>query len=130
MGLDRAVTFPEQSVPSWEAIRAALERVGESVKVMMIDGMPAFPDEVPEASWKELRLGTSAGMVTLRRGVGTIRCVIWGNSDAKLHLIWSKVIWACATATGGQIETEQGRLDPAEFAKNQGFLPSESHPPA
>ena len=28
----------------------------------MIDGLPAFPDEVPEPGWKELRIGFASGM--------------------------------------------------------------------
>ena len=28
--------------------------------------MPAFPDELPDPGWKELRVGTPGGMVTMR----------------------------------------------------------------
>jgi len=68
MGLDRTIRFTSPDPPSWEAIRAQLARVGDAAPpVRMIDGQPAFPDETPEPGWREVRVGTAAGMVTIRR---------------------------------------------------------------
>jgi len=50
----------------------------------MIDGLPAFPDEVPEDGWRELRLGFSAGMVTIRRSASAWECTVWGTADPEL----------------------------------------------
>jgi hypothetical protein len=124
MGLDQTIRFPTDEIPSLEAIRAELLRVGQSVVVMMIDGLPAFPDEIPEPGWKELRLGSPSGMITLRAGLGSINCVIWGNSDDTLKLAWSKVIWASATAGNGQIDSPTGPVTPSEFAKSNGISAS------
>src|SRR3712207_8342677 len=35
----------------------------------------SFPDEVPPEGWRELRVGTPQGMVTLRREGGAVVCV-------------------------------------------------------
>jgi hypothetical protein len=123
MGLDRAIRFPTSDTPSWDAIRAQLGRVGDAATVRMIDGMPAFPDETPDPNWKELRVGTGAGMVTIRRGPGLLTCVVWGNADAALHAAWSKVIWACAAAGNGTIDTPTGPVSPDEFAHFAGISP-------
>jgi len=121
MGLDRVVRFPTSETPKWEAIRGYLVRAGESGQLRMIDGLPAFPDEEPAADWKELRVGTAAGMVTIRRGVGVLTCVVWGNADVALNTAWSKVIWACAAAGGGAVETPTGPISADEFARGAGL---------
>jgi hypothetical protein len=87
----------------------------------MIDGLPAFPDEVPEPGWKELRLGFDSGMVSVLRGTGVIKCVIWGNSDVLLKSAWCKVLWACAEAGSGQIVTSTGPVAAKEFAELSGI---------
>jgi hypothetical protein len=52
--------------------------------VMMIDGQLAAPNApVPEA-WRDLRLRTPAGMVTLKRRDRGIAIVVFGNADDKL----------------------------------------------
>jgi hypothetical protein len=89
----------------------------------MIDGMPAFPDETPEPTWRELRIGTAAGMVTIRGREDTLTCVIWGNGVEALVAAWNKVIWACAEAGGGLIESPTGPMSPAEFAQSVGISP-------
>jgi hypothetical protein len=123
MGLDRTIRFPTADTPEWEAIRANLLRVGESGQLRMIDGMPAFPDETPADEWKELRVGMAAGMVTIRRGSGFFSCVVWGNADPALNAAWARVIWACAAAGGGAIETSTGSLSAEEFARGAGLAP-------
>jgi hypothetical protein len=124
MGLDRTIRYPTPETPSWEAVRVQLARVGEPAPLRMIDGMPAFPDEDPPADWKELRVGTTAGMVSIRRTPGALTCVVWGNADAGLSAGWSKVIWACAEAGGGTIVTPEGPVPAAEFAAQSGFSPA------
>jgi hypothetical protein len=50
----------------------------------MIDGLPAFPDEVPPEDWRELRLYFPPGMVTLRRSPSNWQALVWGNSTPEL----------------------------------------------
>jgi hypothetical protein len=115
MGLERHIHFPGDITPTWEAIHGALPRVGESPVLRMIDGLPAFPDEIPDTGWKELRIATSAGMVTIRRRPGMLSCVVWGNADPALDVAWSKVVWACAEAGNGMIETPAGSISADQF---------------
>lgn len=124
MGLDRTVRFPA-ATPSWGAIVSQLARVGESAALRMIDGMPAFPDETPPGDWKELRVGTAAGMVTIRRvGDQQLSCVVWGNADAALNAAWAKVAWACAAAGGGVVGAGSDALRADDFARREGLSPS------
>ena len=124
MGLDRTIRYPNGQTPSWDAIRAALHRVGEDTSLRMIDGLPAFPGETPEGGWKELRIGTAAGMVTIRRGPDVLTCVVWGNAEGHLRAAWDKLCWACAAAGGGTIDTPSGPLPADEFARSAGLSPS------
>jgi hypothetical protein len=124
MGMDRTIRFPSGGIPSWDAIRDQLLRVGVAAPLRMIDGMPAFPDETPEPTWRELRVGTPAGMVTLRRGADSLSCVVWGNADAALTAAWDGVCWACAEAGHGTIDTPAGPVSAAEFAAATGLSPS------
>lgn len=124
MGLDRTIRFSSGEPPGWDAIREQLRRVGEDGTIRMIDGMPAFPDEAPEPGWRELRVGTPAGMVTIRRRPDSLTCVVWGNADSALTAAWHKFIWACAAAGGGTVETPSGSLPAAEFAASVGLSPA------
>ncbi len=82
----------------------------------MIDGQLAFPDEEPAADWQDLRVGTSSGMVTLRREPDGIRLVIWGNADAGMRQAWNAVTWAVAMLSGGCVESADQTRTPEEFA--------------
>lgn len=102
MGMERTVRF-EGTPPSWQAIRAAIQERGLGVQLRMIDGMPAFPDECPEDGWRELRLSTPAGMMTLRLQSGSVSVVVWGNADDALLRERDTVVEACLSATGGKL---------------------------
>jgi len=84
--------------PEWGQIAPLLESVGLKAVVRMIDGLPAFPDEIPEPGWKELRLSLDGGMVTLRREPEGIACVVWGNAQGDLIRSWKACAWAIAKA--------------------------------
>lgn len=122
MGQDRTIRFPT-SPPTWEAIQGQLARIGEPAPLRMIDGLPAFPDETPEPGWRELRVGTTAGMVTIRRGTDSLTCVIWGTADPALTAAWHAVIWACAAAGGGLVDSPDGPLPSDEYARSVGLAP-------
>ena len=98
MGLERIIPLPAGTVLAWERICSSLREAGEVPVVRMIDGLPAFPDETPAEDWKELRLGLSGGMVTLRRTASEISCICWGTDDADLKRSFEKVIRACQFA--------------------------------
>ncbi len=57
----------------------------------MIDNLPAFPDEQPEEGWKELRVSSANGMMTLRRTRNSLDCIVWGNADGNLQADWVRL---------------------------------------
>lgn len=123
MGQDRTIQFTT-GVPSWDAIKVQLARVGEPAPLRMIDGLPAFPDESPDDGWRELRVAAGGNMVTLRRTADSITCVVWGNADPALLAAFARVVWACAEAGGGSVVTSAATLSPAEFAQLSDIHPA------
>lgn len=123
MGLNRTVRFPIDETPTWDAIRHQLSRLGVTPSLRLIDDVPAFPEESPTSDWKELRIATEPGMVTIRRGPCSLDCVIWGNGDPALESFWLGVIWACASAGNGLVDNSTGAVPPDEFARSVGLSP-------
>jgi hypothetical protein len=103
VGVQRAVPVANDG-PAFAAVAAKLAEGGEPAVVRMIDGQPAFPDEVPEAGWREVRLSFPAGMVTVRRGPGEWTCVVWGTDDPALIAARDRVCDAIAAAGGGDAD--------------------------
>jgi hypothetical protein len=114
MGMDQAVTFP-QSIPTWHAVQELLTGRGYPVQMRMIDGQLAFPDELPPEAWRELRIGTPQGMVTVRREGQRLVFVTWGNADAEMRQAWNTLTWAFAEVGAGQIETDEGAVSAKDF---------------
>ena len=115
MGMDQTVVFAPDRLPPWPRVAELLAGVKHPVQMRMIDGQLAFPDEEPPASWRELRVGTAAGMVSLRREVDGVSLVVWGNAERPLRETWNTLAWALAELTGGRVRTPQGELDAAQF---------------
>jgi hypothetical protein len=117
MGMEQKVTFSGECHSLWENMAGLLSEQGFPVQVRMIDGELAFPDEAPPENWRELRVGTPQGMVTLRREEDGIAIVTWGNADAGLRLAWNALTWACGTVCEGHIMTDRGPATPKEFSQ-------------
>lgn len=107
MGMERIIAFT-QTAPSWEAITREAATAGLPVSLRMIDGLPAFPDEIPEPGWNELRVSTASGMITLRQQPGKLSVVVWGNADDKMRQEWEMLAQACACAVNGTLQPEPG----------------------
>jgi hypothetical protein len=127
MGMDQTVVFAG-SAPAWPEVARLLQERGYPVQMRMIDGELAFPDEQPPESWREIRLGTPQGMVTLRRqktadGEALV-FVTWGNAGDDMRRAWNALTWACAVVGKGVVQGANGSLDPAAFAR-QADLPAE-----
>src|SRR6516164_8605448 len=84
MGMEQIVSFAGKAIPAYIAVRDFLAQRGFSLQMGMIDGQLAFPDELPHENWRELRLRTPQGMVTVRRTAEKLTFVTWGNADATL----------------------------------------------
>jgi hypothetical protein len=103
--MDLKIACLPERLPTWPRIREHLTGHGVAVEMRMIDGDLAFPDEEPPASWRELRVGTAAGMITLRREPDGVRLVIWGNAEPALVQSRDAIARTLVTLTQGQLET-------------------------
>src|SRR3712207_6456167 len=115
MGMEQRVTFPPDRAPPWPQLAGLLAGRGFPLKLMMIDGELAFPDETPADTWRELRVGTPLGMVTLRREPTGVALVTWGNADAGLRQAWNALTWAVAAVSGGTVQTDAGPVPAEEY---------------
>ena len=95
--MERVVEFTG-SAPSWQAIQREATALGLPLSIRMIDGLPAFPDEVPEDGWKEVRVSTPSGMISLRQQTGKLAIIVWGNADENLRQEWEQLAAAVAKA--------------------------------
>jgi hypothetical protein len=120
MGVEQSVTFAGP-VPDWPAVRARLGERNYPVQMRMIEGELAFPDEAPPAEWREIRVGTPGGMVTLRREPGRVTFVVWGNADAAMLRARNALMWAFAEAGSGQVDGTQA----AEEFRQSADVPEE-----
>jgi hypothetical protein len=117
MGMDQAVTFAGP-LPTWDAVQQLLAGRGYAVQMRMIDGQLAFPDEAPPEAWRELRVGTPQGMVTVHRDGQRLVFVTWGNADTVMRQAWNALAWAFAQVGAGQVQTAQGTHSAEEFLQN------------
>ena len=124
MGMEQIVSFAGESIPAYISVRDFLAQRGFPVQMGMIDGQLAFPDELPDENWRELRLRTPRGMVTVRRAADRLVFITWGNADEAMIQAWNALVWAFAAVGGGQIETTNGQLD-AQTYRAGNTLPPE-----
>jgi hypothetical protein len=124
MGMEQNVSFAGTTIPAYIAVRDFLSQRGFPLQMGMIDGHLAFPDEPPEESWRELRLRTPRGMVTVRREAERLAFVTWGNADAAMLEAWNILTWAFAAVGDGRIETPEGWLDAPAYHQRM-RLPTE-----
>ena len=91
MGMEHKVAFGPGGCPQWSDVTAALAARGLPVEMRMIDGQLAFPDETPPEEWRELRVNTNGGMITIRRDAGGVTVVTWSNADEAMRMAWDAV---------------------------------------
>jgi len=115
MGIEHVVRFPRGTVPPLSQVIALLAEHNSPVQLRMVDGQLTLPGEVPPDRWREVRLGTSGGMVTLTRRGEELAVVIWGNADSPMQSAWNAVAWGVAQAGQGKIVRRGGLLEPSEF---------------
>lgn len=102
MGVQRVVVLPNGE-PTFAAVAAKWAESDEPVVVRMIDGLPAFPDEVPADDWRDVRVSVSSGMITIRRQPSGWACVVWGSADSALLAARDRLCEAIATVGDGTI---------------------------
>ncbi len=124
MGVERTILHEPDLLPDWAVVRGLLIANGETATIRMIDGLPAFPDEIPDATWHELRVGLTGGMVTVKRRVGQLLCVTWGTGEPALVRSWNLLNYCLTKATHGTIQMETGPVNADDFAKSVGITTS------
>ncbi len=115
MGMEQGISFAGKAIPPFPAVRDFLGGRGFPLQMGMIDGQLAFPDELPGEDWRELRLRTPQGMVTVRREAERLVFVTWGNADTGLRQAWNALVWAFAKVGGGYIEMPEGPMDASAY---------------
>jgi hypothetical protein len=100
MGMDQKIVFAPANMPTWTQFADSCAKQNVPVQLRMIDGELAFPDETPPHDWRELRVGTPAGMLTLRRESDGITLVVWGNADENLRRDWNTLAAVLGELTG------------------------------
>jgi hypothetical protein len=123
VGMEQRVQFGTAGCPAWASVAELLGRFNFPVQMRMIDGELALPDEVPPADWKELRVGTPGGMITVRRSGDSVELVTWGNADSPMRLAWNALTWALAHCSLGWVVTAEGRLTHDEYRRRQALPP-------
>jgi hypothetical protein len=119
MGMEHVIEFGEAGCPPWANVKALLAASKYPVDIRMIDGELSFPDEAPPETWRELRVGTAGGMITVRRTGNALAVVTWENADAGMRAAWSALTWAFAQAGNGRIMQSYGPLTAAEFRQRE-----------
>jgi hypothetical protein len=77
--MGQEITAPDAPLP------AVLKSLGDGYLLAMIDGQLVLPTATPPVGWREVRLRTPAGMVTLlRRPPDRIAIVVFGNAAPEL----------------------------------------------
>jgi hypothetical protein len=106
MGIETKVTFGERGCPAWARVNDLLTRSGFAAEVRMVDGELRLPEEEVPTVWRELRVGTPQGMVTLKRQGNGLTAVVWGNADEGLKQARNTLAAAWAEAGGGTVQPE------------------------
>jgi hypothetical protein len=83
MGLERMVSTGAEVRLAELVERLAAD--GLTAMVVMIDGALVAPGTPPPAGWREARLRTPAGTITLARRPGGVAVVVFGNADEDLR---------------------------------------------
>jgi hypothetical protein len=119
MGMEHVIDFSPAGCPRWSSVVDLLAERGFPVDMRMIDGTLTFPEEPPPESWRELRIGTPGGMITVRRTDNGVAIVTWENADDSMRGAWHALTWAFAQIGNGRIMDSEGSLSAAEFRRRE-----------
>ena len=89
MGLE--IVVPRQGLCPLPSLIEALAAGGLPTSVAMVDNVLQGPGARPPAQWRDVRLRTPAGVVTLRRTASGVSVVVFGNADEKLQAAQRRV---------------------------------------
>ncbi|MSU78386.1 MAG: hypothetical protein EXS16_09850 [Gemmataceae bacterium] len=121
MGMEHKVSIARNTAIIWTELTAYCNAWAFPLQLRMIDGELAFPDETPPHDWKELRISTSGGMITLRRDNDGISVVVWGNADDAMRQSWNTLTLMLARVTGASVIVDGETKTADGFAAGAGL---------
>jgi hypothetical protein len=83
MGLE--VVVPRVASVELAALLDQLSAAGLPSALAMVDNVLQGPGAIPPAVWRDARIRTPAGVVTLRRVPSGVAVVVFGNADDALR---------------------------------------------
>jgi hypothetical protein len=83
MGLE--VVVPRVASVELAALLDQLSTAGLPSALAMVDNVLQGPGAIPPAVWRDARIRTPAGVVTLRRVPSGVAVVVFGNADDALR---------------------------------------------
>ena len=83
MGLE--VVVPRVASVELAALLDQLSAAGLPSALAMVDNVLQGPGAIPPAVWRDARIRTPAGVVTLRRVPSGVAVVVFGNADEPLR---------------------------------------------
>ena len=92
------IVVPRSGTCSLRAVLDLLAAGGLPTTIAMVDNALVRPSAPAPAEWREVRLRTPAGMITLRRQAGGIALVVFDNADATLQVAQRQVAEAVRAA--------------------------------
>lgn len=101
MGQTWAIRF--QAKPTLEN---ALASIDDDWKLRLVDGLPAFPDEILPSDFNEIRLALCGSMVTVVSESFGYRLVTWSNISPEFHEAVNRLAETLARAGNGTILLE------------------------
>src|SRR6185503_1076154 len=93
MGLEVVVPVAEVRL---DEVVARLAEGGITAMVVMVDGALLAPGKPVPEGWRDARVRTPAGTVTLARRPGAVAVVVFGNADDALRAMQEQVARALA----------------------------------
>jgi hypothetical protein len=82
MGLSKSVA--RRDTPSLASLLEALAQKGLPSSILMVDNLLVSPKVPPPTSWRDVRLKTPAGTVSLKRDAEGVSVTVFGNADAAM----------------------------------------------
>ena len=82
MGLSKLV--PRRDTPPLAELLERLSQLNVPSSIIMIDNQLVSPKLPPPSSWRDVRLKTPAGTVSLKRDAQGISVTVFGNADEAL----------------------------------------------
>ena len=83
MGLE--VVVPRVSSVELPKLLERLAAAGLPCTIAMVDNVLQGPGATPSPAWRDVRLRTPAGVVTMRRVPSGVAVVVFGNADDPLR---------------------------------------------